>query len=268
MVEVNIDDGPCGWVIDPAVTGCCENWATYTPEQRERGAILAASWMWAATGRLYGQCETDIEVCADRHRLPTYRAYPATGYVGAGFAPYIADGVWWNAPVGAGTCCRDTCELHLPGHVASSAAVLEVTVAGDILDPAAYQVYDHEALMRIDGQCWPVCCNAPTSDNAVAITYLRGRPVPPDVKYAADALACEFAAACAGDDACRLPRQVSSMTQMGTTVDFSDLPGVGSPYMAIGIDEVDQVIKARNPYGMTRPVRLTNPNRPPVRRPM
>jgi hypothetical protein len=38
--------------------------------------------------------------------------------------------------------------------------------------------------------------------------------------------------------------------------------------MAIGIDEVDQVIKVRNPWGMAAPVTLSNPNRARARQPM
>ncbi len=256
-------DAPCGWDLDPDATGCCTGWEDRTAEQKAAGIELAAAWMWAATGRIYGQCEITIEVCADLGGMPTWREAPATGYpiaAGLGFRPYLSGGVWWNGPAGAGgLCCNAMCELHLPGHVATTEAVLEVTVGGEVIDPDAYRVYDHDTLARVDGQCWPVCCKV-ISDAGVGITYLDGQTIPGDVRLAGGILACEFAAVCAGAE-CRLPRRVAQMTQMGTTVSFADLPAPGSPIMALGIDEIDQVVKTRNPYGLTRPATITSPGR-------
>lgn len=260
------DTEPCGWVIDPAALGCCDDWADYTPQQQERATILAAAWMWAATGRQYGQCETTIRTCGQRENLGTYRAYPVGAFGTAPWAPYLAGGVWWNAPVGGGLCCADKCEITLPGFVANTAAVIAVTVGDVDLEPGDWQVYDHDTLVRTDGQCWPVCCNA-TGDGAVEVTYFDGRLIPADVLIAAGVMACEFAAACT-DKPCRLPRQVSSMSQMGVTIDFATLPGPGTPVMAIGIDEVDQVVKARNPWGMAAVPTLSSPNRARARQPM
>lgn len=262
-------DEPCGWDLDPEATGCCDTWAKRTPEQQETGLELATVWMWAATGRLYGQCEVTIEACADIGRLPTYRDAPVTAYGTAGYGlarPYLVDGAWFNGPTGGGACCNITCDLHLPGHVDSTAAVLEVTVAGEPLAADAYQVYDYDTLARVDGQCWPVCCKV-SADTAVTVTYLDGQPVPGDVRTAASVLACEFAAACANDK-CRLPRRIAQLSQMGSTVSFADLPGPGEPVMALGIDEVDQVVKSRNPYAMAHQPQITNPNRRPPRQPV
>lgn len=260
------DTEPCGWVIDPEQFGCCDDWGTYSPEEQERATVLAAAWMWAATGRLYGQCERTVRTCAQRERLGTYRAYPVGPFGENSWQPYLAGGVWWNAPSGAGLCCASKCELTLPGFVANTAAVTAVSVGGVDLEPGDWQVYDHDTLVRTDGECWPVCCNA-AGDGAVEITYFDGRLIPQDVLIAAGVMACEFAAACANKP-CRLPRQVSSMSQMGVTIDFATLPGPGTPVMAIGIDEVDQVVKARNPWGMAAAPTLSNPNRARARQPM
>lgn len=261
-------DEPCGWELDPGATGCCSTWDERSEFQQDAAIAIASAWMWAATGRIYGQCEVTIEVCADLQRLPTWTEAPATGFplAYAPARPYISGGLWFNGPVGGSLCCNATCDLHLPGHVASTAAVLEVTVAGEPLEPGDWLVYDHDTLTRVDGQCWPVCCKT-SADTAVTVTYLDGQPIPLDVRLAASVLACEFAAACAGDE-CRLPRRIAQLTQFGSTVSFADLPAPGVPVMAIGIDEVDQVIKARNPYGQTRPPSITNPNRRPPRQPV
>lgn len=267
MVEVNLADGPCGWVIDPAATGCCDAWADYDEAKQLRAAIMGAVWMWAATGRIYGQCETTVDLCRTPERLPTYRAYPVSAPGGGGWSPYLLDGVWFNGPTGASMCCSSRCELRLPGHVENTAAVTEVVVDGVDLEPGDWQVFDYGTLVRLDGQCWPVCCNA-AGDAAIEVTYLRGQPVPADVLFGAETMACEFAAACTPGASCRLPRRVSSMTQMGATVDFSQLPGFGDPQLGSGLVEVDDIVKARNPFGMVAPVRLSSPGRPRARRPM
>jgi hypothetical protein len=259
---------PCGWIIDPAATGCCTGWDDYTDQQQHTGAVLAASWMWAATGRQFGQCEVTVEACTGAGGFPTYEAFPVAYQArsGGGYVPYLMDGVWFNAPAGASWCCDTLCEVRLPGPIYGTAAILEVSTGGTVLEPGDYRVYDGVKLVRTDGQCWPACCNA-AAGGALTVNYLLGLPVPDDVSIAANMLACEFAAACSGGK-CRLPRTVSSMTQMGTTVDFSALPAAGIPTMATGIYEIDQVVKTYNPYGLAMPPKLYNPNRPRVRWPM
>lgn len=268
MVVVDIEGGPCGWEVDPSATGCCNGWDDYGEPVQQTAAILAASWMWAATARRYGQCEVTVEACAGRSAPSSWRGYTVIpGDSAGGWGPYLYGGVWFNGPAGAAWCCRSACELTLPGPIAGTDAVVSVITADGELSPGEWQVYGGTELVRTDGACWPSCCNGGTAGAAVTVVYLRGAPVPPDVRIATDTLACEFAAACTGGR-CRLPRQVSSMTQMGTTVDFPDLPGRGIPIMATGIHEVDEVVKAHNPYGLTRRPRLINPNRPAPRYPM
>lgn len=266
-VTVDMAGGPCGWVVDPPATGCCTTWdEDYTDAQRTTGAVLAASFMWAATLRQFGQCEVTVEACAGRPAAPTYEAYPVGYGRHAGWGPYMVEGQWFNGPAGASWCCDTVCELRLPGPINGTAAILEVSTGGVVLEEGDYRVYDGVKLARTDGQCWPSCCNG-GSAGAVTVNYMLGLPVPADVQIGLDILACEFAAACAKQK-CRLPRQVSTMTQMGTTVDFSSLPGPGMPTMATGIYEIDEVIRTYNPYGLASRPKLYNPNRPRVRWPM
>lgn len=258
---------PCGWIIDPPATGCCTNWDDYTDMQQATASTLAASWMWAATGRQFGQCEATVQACTGRGAPPTWEAFPVEYGRQAAYGPYQFDGVWFNGPTGSSWCCETLCELRLPGPIYGTDAIIEVSAAGVVLDPGDYRVWDGVKLARTDGQCWPSCCNGGTAGAGVTVNYLIGLPVPADVSIAANMLACEFAAACAGGK-CRLPRTVSSMTQMGTTVDFSQLPAAGTPAMATGIYEIDQVVKIYNPYGLAQRPKLYNPNRPRPRWPM
>lgn len=265
-VTVDMPGGPCGWVIDPPVTGCCTGWDEYTEAQQRTGAVLAASFMWAATLRQFGQCEVTVEACASRPAAPTYEAFPVAYGGAAGWGPYLSNGQWFNGPTGASWCCETLCELRLPGPIYGTDAILEVSAGGVVLEEGDYRVYDGVKLARTDGRCWPSCCNG-GSAGAVTVNYLIGLPVPEDVQLGVDMLACEFAAACSGGK-CRLPRQVSSMTQMGTTVDFSSLPGAGMPTMATGIYEIDNIVRTYNPYGLAQRPKLYNPNRPRPRWPM
>lgn len=267
-VTVDIEGGPCGWVVDPPATGCCTGWDDYTPAQQTTGATLAAAWLWSATARQFGQCEVTVEACAGRAAPQTWRGYPVIpGDHAGGWGPYLYGGVWFNGPRGASWCCESVCELQLPPPVWGTAAILEVSAGGEVLEPGSYQVYDGAKLARTDGACWPSCCNGGAAGVGVTVNYLLGIPVPADVQIALDMLACEFAAACAGGE-CRLPRAVSSITQMGTTVDFAQLPALGTATMATGIYEIDDVVKTHNPYGLMSRPKLYNPNRPRTRWPM
>jgi hypothetical protein len=97
------------------------------------------------------------------------------------------DGVWFNAPAGASWCCDTLCEVRLPGPIYGTAAILEVSTGGTVLEPGDYRVYDGVKLVRTDGQCWPACCNA-AAGGALTVNYLLGLPVPDDVSIAANML--------------------------------------------------------------------------------
>ena len=194
-----------------------------------------------------------------------YQVWPVDGMGAAmwgglgGFYPVISGGVWRN--VGGCSCCDTGCEVDLPGPVAE---VIDVTIAGEVVDPDAYQVHDAHLLVRIDGGCWPACVNFGRQDPPdFTVTYTRGAAVPTAVLEAAAVLACEFGRACTGG-VCRLPSRVSSLSRQGIDVQFADLTDLFASGLT-GLDEVDRVILTVNPGRLHSPPQVWTPDLPPPR---
>lgn len=228
--------------------------------------------MWAATGRRYGLCTVTVQPRCDPGDDRSYRTYPVSrspfggGSSGDGSAlayPVIEDGLWYNRGGGCGSGCG--CEVWLDGPT-TKARITSVTVAGQVVSPAAYQVHDGHKLARIDGTCWPACNSATTQDPpAFTVTYTRGTPIPPAVQAAFEVLACEYATACAGGT-CRLPQRLSRLSRQGVELEVEQVPMLElGARLRTGIKEVDDVIAAVNPHGLTtRPV-VMSPDLPPAR---
>lgn len=259
--------GPCAWEI-PFNT-CCDCWES-TPLQVQEAAIAyATTVMWAATGRQFGLCPQTIRPCGK-----TCRDDGVAGFYWSNglFMPYLLNGQWRNCYCGCGTgpgccTCEPRCQVYLPGPVAS---VTEVVQDGFLVDPSAWRVDDAKWLVRTDGECWPACQDYNVdsglgvfNDNTLQVTYVRGEPVPAALINAAGTLACEFAKACQSQP-CRLPGRLSTVARQGVQLTFQNIDFlIGS--MFTGIPEVDQIIKAYNPYGLPRPMRLLSPDLPKSR---
>lgn len=242
---------PCGW----AVSGCpCgdDTWAGYSADVRSYAESVAAAIVWAGTGRRYGQCELTVEPCVRLADEPLYVTYPVTG---SPWAAYVESGQWYNACQPDTCSCAGRCEVALEGPT-STADVSAVTVAGVLVDPSAYVVYDGYLLTRIDGECWPTCRDYSNPDTAFTVTYLRGDPIPDHVQQALNRLACELAKSCTGGD-CALPQRVRSLSRQGVDIEFGDLVDADGR-VSTGLADVDRVIAAENPHGLSqRPVVLS-----------
>lgn len=161
------------------------------------------------------------------------------------------------------TCgCGPTCgcspeRLRLPGHVSE---VTSVTVDGDVLLPAAYALYDHAWLVRLDGWTWPLgqsLALASTEVGTLEVTYLAGMPLTAATEAAAHELACEMLKAKSGGE-CRLPTGVTNIVREGvafTITDPSDLLSGGRT----GLYSVDLWLATVNPGGLSRSPVVRNP---------
>jgi hypothetical protein len=251
---------PCGWTVTDC--GCGSGcWSSTPPAAAAYAADTAAAIMWAATGRRYGQCAVTVEPCT-RGEETFYQTYPLAE-VGAGSTgPYISGGIWHNS-CGGGSCgCSGRCEVALAGPT-STAAITAVTVAGVIVPPAAYVVYDGYLLTRVDGGCWPTCRDYSDPATAFTVEYLRGDPIPDHVQAAFERLACELAKACTGGD-CALPQRVRSMTRQGVEIQMVDLADEAGR-IRTGIATVDQIIEAENPRGLQQRPSVLSPDLPAPR---
>lgn len=255
--------GPCGWVVEQCGCGSC--WEVNTPATRASASALATMVMWAATGRRYGICEVTVLPVNARPLSPLYQTYPVafTGEdSGPWMTPVLINGQWSNRCNG-GCGCSSACEVDLPGPVVD---IVDVTIDGDTVDPAAYEVHDGHILVRKDGGCWPLCQQFGVAVPGFEVTYHRGQAIPVAVQRALELLACEFAASCTGGE-CRLPVGLQSLTRQGVSVqvDTTTTNRVGqlvAGRLRTGIPIVDAIIEADNPAGLSGRREVYSPDQP------
>lgn len=240
----------CDWPIDRACLPEPPNLGDEpTPEeqaaydlavaQRSSAEGLAVHVLWALSGRQFGVCEATVRPCPPL-------GYPRSTSIA------LWDGTGWaTAGCGCvGNCVRSGPSMvHLPGPVATPTDdhPLEVTIAGETLDPAEY-VVEGDVLYRRGGKSWPGQNLArPLGESGTwSVTYWRGTPVPPGVDRLTGLLAKEFLAACHGDEKCRLPRNVAQIARQGVTYRY-ELASVIHAAGKTGLPEVDLWLAAVNP---------------------
>lgn len=247
--------GPCTWVIpDPL---CCDTWDTLDPAVQAAAADYASLVLWAATGRRFGLCEVAVRPCGMKRCDDGLGEFFGWEWGGGTWSPYIFNGTWFNCVCPGICCCEPRCQVRLAGPVDS---IVSVTIGGVVVDPGAYRVDDRHWLVRTDGDCWPFCADLDTDDgdNVFIVTYMRGDPIPTTLLTAASTLECEWAKACTGDGSCRLGNNVTSLARNGVTINMTTPDELLSAGLT-GIFEVDQVIRALNPYGNRERRRIKAP---------
>jgi hypothetical protein len=247
--------GPCGWTFpDPL---CCETWEATDPAIQAAAADYASVVLWAATGRRFGLCEVTVRPCGMKRCDDGLGEWFGFEWSGGTWMPYIWGGTWFNCVCPGVCCCEPRCQIRLAGPVDS---VTEVTIGAVIVDPGTYRVDNGIWLVRTEGECWPFCADLDSdlSDSVFEVTYLRGDPVPTTLLMAGTILECEWAKACTGDNTCRLSNSVTSLARNGITIDMTS-PGELLSDGLTGIFEVDQIIKAWNPYGLKSRRRILAP---------
>ena len=260
-----ISSGPCTWP-DVGDQLCCPDWDSYSTATKEQATTYAKMLLWAATGRQFGLCELTVRPCGRQCENCDWGGWY---YDGSGsWVPYIWNGVWKNCWCGGGPwgcTCAPECQVYLPGPVYS---VSSVRIGGQSLNVTGGDIFvlDQMWLVRSDTtECWPLCgdnggnLNLPPGDPDIfEVTYLRGKPVPEALVNAYATLACEYAKACLGL-ACRLPNRITSISRQGVTISMVDIAELLRAGLT-GLWEVDQVIRALNPKGLTGRTRFYSPD--------
>ena len=255
---------PCSWALDPATSGCCDDWDALDPAVQTKAINYASLVLWASTGRQFGLCNITIRPCGTGSPCGDGSLlWSGFSYAGGGWIPYIFNGTWYNCACPGQCSCEPRCQVMLPERVDS---VTQVQLGGVTLDPSAYRVDNHRWLVRTDGDCWPECTemDADTGTNLFTVTYNRGTPVPQPLLDAGATLACEFANACVNPSACRLPNRVQTLARQGVTVSFVDVDALLDKGLT-GITEVDMVIRSYNPRSLDRRMRVASPEIRPGR---
>lgn len=236
----------------------------------ERAEAFAWSLLAALTAYQIGTCPITVRPCAagcapSGSYAPAYaggRALPIA-VIGRP-SPFISGGAWYNSCgcSSASECsCGPLSEVELPGPVGS---IVSVMIGGREVPPSAYRVDGGNRLTRLDGDLWPTCQDQTLSDEeGFSVTYYRGAAPNIMTRAAAGVLASEFFLACEGDDACRLPRNVTSVTRAG---DSYELEPVSMPEGELNIPEVDAVVRIYNPNGIKTPGRVIVPRGVPAPR--
>lgn len=250
---------PCSWPIN---TNCCSEWDTFSPELQDDATAWATQILWALTGRRFGTCPIMVRPCGGGCHAGWYMTWPVyldgnSGASGGTWAPFVdGSGNWRNcACVGACTCAA-SCEVWLPGPVAS---ITSVHVDGVLVPSTAYRVDNGNILVRQDGECWPECQDFDLSatgidvENTFVIAYERGTPVPAGGEIAAGLLACDFARSCT--TGCKLPGNLASLSRQGVEVAMAD-PTDELNAGLTGVPQVDQWIRAMNPHRLSGRVRI------------
>jgi hypothetical protein len=258
--------GPCDW---PADMSCDPKWANYSAAVQQRALSLATEVLWAFTGHRFGLCPVTVRPCRQpiRCRWSGWSGYGwnAGAYQsGSVLQPYVLDGLWRNGCGGCGSeCgCNQQCVIRLSGPLY---AVTQVMTGGAVVPDTAWVVYNGTTtplLVRTDDECWMHCQNMTQPDDgadALAVTYLKGTPVPNTGRAACGILASEIAKACVGASGCRLPTRVSQVVREGMTLSFID-PLSLYQQGRTGIPEVDMWIAAVNPQGVVRPGAIFSPD--------
>lgn len=246
--------GPCtSWVTEQDLRDCA------TCDAGEGADYLAAAGiasylLYKLSGeRFSGLCTSTVR--------PSRRCHHWTRYEQRG----SWSGTAWYGYNGCG-CTR---ELRLYGYPIRD--VLEVTIDGDVLDPACYRVDDAQTLVRIDGDHWPACQNPylDTGEGVFEVTYTHGADVPALGRLAATQLGCEVAKLCGGDaSTCEIPAHAIGINRRGTSYQLAPRERVGGSakteeriLTAVrGLDAVALFLRDANPSGRRRRPMIMSPD--------
>jgi hypothetical protein len=251
---------PCSWDVSCSM---CSDWDAYPQQTKDQALWLASTFLWAATGRRFGSCPVTIRPVRRRHWEPIqYQVYPVTpGAQGLNQpgGPFLFGGKWFNAGCNTACCGNRECALVLRGPVTG---VEDVLVDGQVVPASAYRVDVSRGvylLVRVDGECWPVCQNLTADVTEVGtfeVTYDVGVAVPPALQIATGLLACEYAKSLTGG-ACALPARMTRLTRQGVEVEVA--PPDPENGMT-GIKIVDDIVTALNPSRRHSPPRVMSPD--------
>jgi hypothetical protein len=226
------------------VSDACDPWpitwpcdtAAVDPELVVEAGHLAGLMLWGLSGRRFGVCD----------HVESYYP-PCTAECGA---PYKGpDGEWRNRVSAASNCCR----ILLRN--APVVSVESVTIWGELVDPAGYDVSARRYLRRRSA-CWP--CEDQCDDPPIEVAYRAGWGYPAGTAAVVGEVACELLAGLQGNP-CKLPSRAVSVARQGVTVTLAD-PEVYLDNGLLGLPLADAWIKAVNPNGMLTVSRVYSPD--------
>lgn len=253
--------GPCeSWITADEVEECCS--ASETSLDYQDAADAASQVLFKLVSRYSG-------TCGPRRVRPC-----GTSCGDSMWGGFVWSGVEWLVsgpgallsnpeplPTSRGCGCRPLNRVMLAGNVRD---VLEVTIDGDVIDPATYRLDERRWLTRIPDPSdpdtrlfWPSCQDEEadeTADGTFSVLYTFGVAPPLPAKMAARELACAIFKTCdTGSDDCPLPNNVTRIQREGVTIDLKSFTGWGfdpaKRQWQTGLPLVDMFLNAYNPNG-------------------
>lgn len=157
-------------------------------------------------------------------------------------------------------CCGAADGIHLTGPDGTPiSSVTGVWIDGEPLDEWRYDPQGR-MLYRADGGRWPIVDDKSLPDDIAGLRVDIVTGIRPDAWaiHVARTLLCELVTSCVGDgQACRLPRNATSITRQGIRVQLKD-----SEIQHL-LPEVSAWVAAVNPAGARSPARVLTPPPPP-----
>jgi hypothetical protein len=196
-----INQGTCeAWCDAEQILACCgQEFGTDT--DLEAAAEIASDLLFRITGRQYpGICEATVRPCASNQSC--WSRWPE-----------------WHA---RDCSCRTLSKIRLAGYPVRE--ILEVSIDGEIVDPADYRLDRNRELVRLNGGRWPACQRLDLDEGigTFFVIYDYGLEPPVGGSSAAAQLACEIAKACPGsglEDDCALPPGTIRVVRQDITID-------------------------------------------------
>lgn len=263
--------GPCAaW--EPLCADFPEDPTPIEQDWIESALQSATEVLWNRTKRRFGLCEVTYRPCKEScwggltwPQLVRGGWFDASGW-GWPF-PALVGGKWLNLACGncSGMCsCGSVEEVRLPYPVY---AVTEVKTDGEILPASAYQMYNRNRLLRVDGGRWLTCNDLELDDTEPgtwSVTAQYGEPVPELGRMAVGELASQIYRRCSGDGAgCQLPAGVvKEITRQGVKKVFFDAE-TAFQGGRVGLYSTDLFISTYNPSatGMASIFNIDGPRR-------
>jgi hypothetical protein len=220
---------------------------------------IAIEWLWELTARQFG---TFPAVYRPQTRVLSVYDYPyglqsIYGPLWSLGWPFTGD------PRENGLGLKQFVELVAPVVSIQQVDIYDVTTGAHtvMLPTDSPPLFRQEGnyLVRQDGGQWPDTQNLIAALGAIntwAVTYTRGVVPPTMGQVAAALLAQEFAKQFAGDKACKVPANATTVTRAGVTVNRDILKAMKTT----GIDIVDKWVTMVNPNGLQQSPQFWSPD--------
>lgn len=252
--------GPCTPWVTAADLPCVGD-SSPVDDRAATAAHLASDLLYAWSGRQFAGTIDGVGACRSRARPGTPRCgcWPQHSW-------WYASELGWDGWSWGGRSCGFSTSIRLPGYPVSS--IESVTISGDTIDPASYELREKRLLVRVDGLAWPSCQDqaaAAGSPGTVEVVYRHGAAPPLAGVEAAKALACELYNALT-DEACALPSGVTRVVRQGVTIDRVAGAFQSGKRPVTGLPIVDAFLDAYNPGGHRRRPSVWTPDLPTATR--